>query len=70
MSRATETHPLRVIETEGWPGGRRIIEGVKPRNCIHRRPLQARVVEGDKDTAREQLCRLCVFEVPRFQRRE
>jgi len=59
---------MRVIQADGWPGGPRIIEGMKRAYCIHRRPLRTQDWGDNKIEARGNLCRLCEFEAPRFAR--
>jgi hypothetical protein len=59
---------LRIVTVEGWPGGRRLIEGKAPNRCIHGRPLTAVPADTstDRKVAAQSLCRLCSWEVARF----
>lgn len=57
---------MRVIQADGWPGGPRIIEGLRPANCIHRRRLRTMEHNVSKAEARSNLCRLCEYEAPRL----
>lgn len=68
MSEVDIRRAMRVIDAKGWPGGPRIIEGLRPINCIHGRRLRSD--EWSKDAAQDRgnLCRLCVFEAPRLAR--
>lgn len=69
MSLEARARGLRVVTADGWPGGSRIIEGKRPTRCIHGRPLTIALGQTtDRTQAREMLCRLCVWEVPRMGR--
>lgn len=70
MSLSDPDRVMRVIVAKGFPGGERIIEGKSPGRCIHLRPLRALYSALSPSDTRANLCRLCVYEVPRFDSRD